>query len=304
VKKWINSRNKVLTVVLALMMALSLFTATAFAVDTDPNMTAYNGAFTVVVNTSASASTANLRVVPADSSYNATYFSTTAAAENVDWSLVGTAGDLSGIYLSGNTTAQTITSGQYYSQQAVAIPANAGAGVASFLAVNTAASGSPSTNITLVVTDEDNEDGTETVSNVTYQIYEPNASGVTILHSGTPATTDAAENVDARSYVTALDGIGEAEAAGIINSYVIGTGNYLTSITVNGTAYAANNTTGAGWQYRVYQPNAAGTVYSALPLSEGLGAGDFALSDGQLVQWRYGAYGISFPDSFPNPGLF
>jgi hypothetical protein len=79
-----------------------------------------------------------------------------------------------------------IVLGQYYSNQVASIPSGSTAGSASFLATNPAATGSPSVNITLVVTDTTDADNASTaVSNVIYQIFEPNASGVTILHSAT-----------------------------------------------------------------------------------------------------------------------
>lgn len=295
-----KTSKKILALALAAMMLIAS-ASFSFAATNDPNMTAYNWGFTVISNVSGSTSNADLQAVPADAFYTPTYFDSASDAADVDWSIAATSSGLSGVSLTGVATGVSFATGQYYSNQNVTIPASA-SGVASFLATNPYSipdSDAP-VNITLVVTNTGNPDNAgTTIGSPIYQIFEPKG-GVTILHSATVGTTDASLNTDSRSYVTALDGLKKAKNVGVINDYTE-SGGYVSEIKVNGSTYTENYGTGTGWQYRVYE--LSGSDYVLVPLSELVSAGDFALDEGHLVQWRFGVYGtVTFPGSFPNPG--
>ncbi|MDR2360062.1 MAG: DUF4430 domain-containing protein [Oscillospiraceae bacterium] len=309
----ITGKKSLVSMLLIVAMCLALLTACGVGADTtpkpnatnDPNMTAYDGKYAVDVDTSDLPATGELQVVPAEPApdYTPTYFDSKPDAEAVEWELV-TAMDVTIPSPLPSPTGKEIARDQYYSQLAITVPAGSDVGPASFLATNPNAGsgGYPSTNITLVATDRTNPDkANTTVENIVYQIFEPNASGVTILHSGTLPTVTAADNHDSRSYVTVLDGMGQSKTAGIVNNYAVAAG-YLSSITVNGNTYTASGND--GWQYRVYNlSNGTYTVDSTN--STIFGAGDYKMSDNQLVQWRYGGYGtVTFPTSFPDPGIF
>ena len=303
-----ETQKRVMAIVLAVLLALTIGMTVysgpqSYAADDDPNMTAYEGRFTVDVPIEEIAWGAELRVVPADSNYIPTSFSTAAGAAGVIWDIAGETGGLSGLTFSPPAD-ESIPAGGFYSNLHVNIPAGVTPGAASFIAINrdSAPNANASVNITLLVNDDSNNDdsGTE-ISGTVFQVFEPNESGVTILHSGTLPDVDAAMNTDSRSYVTVLDSVGVATGAGIINNYAE-TGGYLSSMTVNGNTYSASGND--GWQYAVYDLSSDGQTYTLDTVTSVLGAGDYGLTTGQLVQWRYGAYGLAFPKSFPNPEYY
>jgi hypothetical protein len=299
-------------------------------------MTAYNGQFTVVVT---SESSANLQVVPADDEYEATSFSTQPGAGAVVWSRVGTTGNLVVTPASGKGTAVEIGStGTYYSQLTVNI--TSGTGSVSYRATNPNSSSNPkaSVNITLVVNGGGVLDSTTTtVSNALIHIYTTNSIPAT-PGAGDPSATgmfsplSAAENVDSRSYVTAMDSLfalknivgstatppvtgngstltggssSLSSLTGVVSNITV-SGGYASSMTINGTSYSG------GWQYRVYDlasgtAGNTGAVYqlstSSGSVSAVMGAGDFGLSTNQLIIWgfdpNYG--GVTFPGTYTLP---
>jgi hypothetical protein len=341
-KTLLKNHSRLLAMLLALVLVVSVFGATAFAATSDPNMTAYNGRFTVVVDTSYSE--AELQVVPADVNFTATYFTQTGAAL-VDWELVGTTGDLVVTPASGTGTAvQVGTTGDYYSQLTVGI--TSGTGSASYLAKNPASTptANASVNITLVVNDEfiTLDDSNTTVSDTLVHVYTSNSVPATpgVSSNPNPDATgmfdplSAAESIDSRSYVTAMDGlfalqnIGSGGSTGSGSTLTSGSsslssltgtvsnisasGGYVSSITVLNAAGGSATAYSGGWQYRVYDltigtAGASGAVYtlsnSSNNLSAVMSAGDYGLSDDQLVIWGFDVnYGnVSFPGTYTLP---
>jgi hypothetical protein len=108
--------KKLLSMLFAFVMVISLFGGlTAFAADTDPNMTAYNFQYTYVVNRAdipLSGTTINIYAVPANSSWSPTYFDTDTAAEAVTWTRAS--GSTAGI-TAGSVSAYEIGDDQYAS---------------------------------------------------------------------------------------------------------------------------------------------------------------------------------------------
>jgi hypothetical protein len=317
--------------ILSLMLALMLIFSAAFSLsscasggdtppdnnvtaDNDPNMTAYDGQFTVIVDTSQTSlpTTVELQVVPADANYAPTYFSD-EGAEGVDWG--ESAGITGGIVVESTYESIAIpipeTEEQYYSALEVTVPAGSGAGAASFLATNPLSSGTPKgyVNITLIVTDGANPDSiSTTLSGNRYRIYTSTsvpADGTGYALAASFETLTARGNLDDRSYVTALDGMGSlgrlnpddpsqyALWGGVLSNVIIN--GYLESLTINSEVYAD------GWQYRVYDKKSGPTdgeiVFGINNTSEGMGAGDYALSNDQLVVWAFDPTfgGIDFP---------
>lgn len=312
----LKNNKRLLSVLLAVAMMLVVSVLPAFAAQTAgttqyDNLTAYNYEFTVVADELAAA----LQVVPADVSYDPTVFVTEEDAEAVVWTIAETSGGLNSSNLTfGAPTAEVIEDDEFYSQLAVTVTDAAVTGSASFLATYTNPDSSTITvNITLVVNAPNVtlDDSSVTISNPIYQIFEPKgttatpSTDFTILHSATLPSVPASASEDNRSYVTVLDGLltGQNQELGLITASDV-SGGYVSSITVNGTEYEAEDSEPyAGWQYRVYTLSSG--TYTIDNYSAILGAGDYELEDGQLVQWRYGAYGaVTFPSSFPDPGIF
>ncbi|MDR1322544.1 MAG: hypothetical protein LBK56_14175 [Gracilibacteraceae bacterium] len=317
-----KSKNRIVvltTLALVAVLFLGPGCATQAATD-DPNMTAYDNQFSFtadVSDVSSSSYTEYLGALPADASYVATGYTNTGDAipPNTVWSIASASGGLSADGVLTFGTAEGVNDGSViYSEQPVTISEGATPGVASILATNTQASGSPGVNITLILDDEDNYDSSgTTVSNIVFQVFEPttdgtpSSAGVVTLHSGTLPSVSADLNTDSHAYVTAYDAVQEAQALSVVTSATItstDTGPYLQTLAVNGHTYTATgNYTDPGWLYQVYE--LSGSDYVTVELSELVGAGDFPLSDGQLIQWRFGLYGeVEFPETFPNPNIF
>jgi hypothetical protein len=267
-------------------MVISLFGGlTAFAADTDPNMTAYNYQYTYVVDRASIPSggtTIDIYAIPADSSWSPTYFDTDTAAAAVTWTRAS--GSTDGI-TAGSVSAYEIGDDQYASCLTVNLSDTIAHGPASFRATN---SYGGYVDITVVVTLSAYNDSS--IYNTLYtkcQIYDPNGN----LHQDTAYTISAANHTDGRSYVTAMDALVKMQNMSIINSFTESSG-YVNSITINNTQYSASGMN--GWQYRVYNDSNFDGTYELIPISEILGAGDMRVSllsgSYNLVQWRYGSF--------------
>jgi hypothetical protein len=321
-----KNRTRILSLMLALMLIFSAaFSLSACAsggdtppdnnvtADNDPNMTAYNGQFTVILDTGATS--ADLAAVPADKDYEATVFDTELAASQVNWTPVAGSGALANYStLTGTVSGEMIGPEQYYSNYAVTIPGSiTGDGSASFLATNpnSEPTANASVNITLVKNVGTSDQDSKTLSGNRYRIYTDNvvpATGTGYALAGSFTKLTALGNIDDRSYVTALDGMGafvhlNADTSqyglwgGVLNAIDINADNYLVSMTINASLYEN------GWQYRVYDKTSGPTngqiVFGINNSSAVLGAGDFALSNDQLVVWAYDPTyeGIDFPST-------
>ena len=293
--------GRILTICLALIMSVSLFSFAAQAATTDPNMTAAGGNFTIVVPAS-SVATSHLDIElfaqPADASFTPTFFSSNANAESVVWTRV--AGSATGIHLHDSTFSETVGGG-IVSGQEVRINAGTQPGVASFLATNpNSVPANAAVNITVIVNGTPN-DGSISVSNVTVQVFQP--STPVVLHSATFLSTAANLSTDGRSYVTALDSLKGAE--GSVIETADASGGFVDAIKFFNVATPYANSGSNGWQYRVYSLNGTGRHWVSIDVSDAVGAGDMKLDNEMLVQWRFGAFDDAtlFPDEFLNPNF-
>jgi hypothetical protein len=123
------------------------------------------------------------------------------------------------------------------------------------------------------------------------------------------------ENPNARTYPTVLDAIFQAwygqyiiAISGISTAYTSGTGDLISSMTVNGTAYASEWDASAGdwkgWRYMVYRiPTSDPSNYWRVRPSQNVGADCWRLFDYDLIVWKYGYLndGTLFPDYYPVP---
>jgi hypothetical protein len=123
------------------------------------------------------------------------------------------------------------------------------------------------------------------------RIYDPASTAYYGATGMTVDNNDFYEN-PLISFPTSLDGLYHAYYYGGITGNVHnittginGMGTYVNSMTVNGVIYGlAGNT---GWQYRVYDAQQRDMV----SLSEFVGADSIRLAQGDIVVWKYGAYG-------------
>ncbi|QIB68996.1 hypothetical protein Ami103574_06510 [Aminipila butyrica] len=279
-KKMLNSKIMAFALSAALVMGMS---ATAFASDSDPNMTDYTGQLTYVVDAAdvtAGGAAVELMAGPANSYWAYTGFSTEAAAAAVEWDVVS--GSTAGIDID-STMALEVDTNEYVSYAYVTIDSNVTSGVASIVATNPA--NNAFVNFTVLV------NPTTLVSaeaeDVNFEVYAPAATTPTA--SG---TIDVAANgyYSNRNFVTALDGTPAMLSNSIIQNYSIQY-NAVDSMTLGTNKYGqytVDNGDGTytyyGWQYRVYR---GGNVVG---ISEVLGADDFALQSGDTVVWKFGSY--------------
>lgn len=270
-KKFLNS--KIMTLVLVVVMVFAM-SATAFASDSDPNMTSQDGVFTYVA-TEGNAEDFYAMAGPANSYWAFTGFDTQVGADNVTWSVL--AGSTSGVSVS-STEAVELEAGKYVSMAVISVDSTAPAGTASVEVKNNATNAK--VNYTVVVNPTS---AASAATGVNFEIYAPGAQTPTATGVGTVAVSDYYSD---RNFPTALDSVASMFSNGVINNYKASYG-YVSSITVNGQEYAANYTTNEGWQYRVYRNN------QIVSTSEVLGADDFALQSGDKVVWKYGAYNQS-----------
>ncbi len=286
--------KKLMSVLLMLAMLVSVVGLTASAADTDPNMTGYNYQFTYVVDRASipfSGTSIDIYAVPADSSWSPSVFETATAAESVTWTENG--GSTWGID-PGDVSAYAITGG-YASCLTVDLSGfiRPDGGPASFRATN--AQGGY-VDITVIVTYAAYNDSANYFTGIIdCQIYDPSDN----LYEGTANTIYASNHTDSRSYVTVMDALVKMQTMGLVDSYVESYG-YVSSVTINGTTYAASGMD--GWQYRVYEYNAFTDQYEIVPISELLGGGDMDITAVvDIVQWRYGSYYDAdlFPDYIP-----
>jgi hypothetical protein len=274
-----------------LALLVSVFSLTALAADDDPNMTAYNGQYTYVVDRASipgSGSTVSIYAVPADSSWTPTYFDTPAAASAVTWTR--TSGSTAGITL-GSVSAYHIAANQYASCLTVNLSGSMAHGPASFRATN---SSGGYVDISVIVTLTSLNDWQYYTTLYTKCQFYVDGN----LYQGTANTMNAAGHTDGRSYVTVMDELVKTQNMGLINGFTESYG-YVDSITINNIQYSAAGWD--GWQCRVYRDSNADGTYELVPISEALGAGDMSVTllggNLNLVRWAYGSYGD--PALFP-----
>ncbi len=292
-KKFMKNMRKSISMIMVIIMILAMTMVPAFALDNDPNMTAYNGQFTVVVDKASIGilgKKVDIFAVPADASFTPTTFTTSTAAQNVVWTLVG--GSTSGI-TKGTSTSHALTGGGYASKLTVNISYLTQPGPASFLATNPLTGGY--VNITVVVNNNANNDNVNTASPiVSYRVYEP---GNPTPKTGIALTSlDAALHTDDRSYVTVFDSVQNMKNIGVISNFTE-TWGFVNSMTVNGATYM--NAGMNGWQYRAYR--FSGGSYNIVGISEILGIGDMDADAIDLIVWKYGAFDDNtlFPNTIP-----
>lgn len=293
-KAMLKSRNKMLSVFLALTLVLTLFAplgGTALAATSDPNLvsydtTTYPGYQAYTYNVAQSYAYAYLQVVPADVNYTPTYFSSASDADNVNWSIISD-GELSSAVIFSQGNVQ-IATGQYlaYAEVLLTDPTEYGAA--------TVRSANPVTGAKVDFTFAVDEDSPSYVSasNITVKVYEPNQANP---NQGTFTTVNAGEYYaisHQHTYPTVLDALSVAQQNNVIDFYhtvdYMWLGDFVDEIDLNNNDYP--NSGNYGWQYRVYRNSLV------VPMSEDMGANAFKLLDGDVILWKYGLYNA--------PGLF
>jgi hypothetical protein len=181
----------------------------------------------------------------------------------------------------------------------VTLPADGTYGSLSVMVENTA------TGVTTNVTIVRQEGGTPTytsVNGIDVRVVDPLSGTVYSADQMAVQAVDYHEDTD-RTFPTGLDGIRHADlyvpafktdVTGITYDYVPNLGDYVDSMTVNGTAQSTTDT--EGWQYRVYRDT--GTRHDMVPLSEVVGADSLMLRVGDILLWKYAAFDT--PNLFPS----
>ena len=304
--------KKGLAIVIALVMVFAM-TATAFATDSDPNLTFVNNAQARTeyqISDITSDTKLYLQATPASASWSATTFDTESAAEGVVWT--STNENMAKV---DSIDAVAASVGGYYSQATISIKSTAGAGACSIKA----AKGSAYVNFTIVI--EDADSATEnTASNVS--IYINDARGTTLLNvakTGVTATlptestnpfysaTYKADTYSTPAYALAAiknpSGTYNMEeyCADYVTDFTIYASStptipttYIDTITtdvLNAETYVVENKTYSpiyseagyyGWYYRVVRNG------SVVEESKVIGAADFKLNSNDTVYWLYG----------------
>lgn len=279
--------SKIMTFSLSVALVLGM-SATAFAANTDPNMTDAAGQFTYVLDEAdvvPGGASQDLYAGPADNFWQFTGFSTSAAAINADWTTVD--GSTAGIDLNKSSiTFEDMGTNEFASVATVDIDGGVTSGVASFKVMNPLSQPvtGAAVNLTVLVNPTslaaDSED-------VNFEVYAPSATTPTA--SG---TIDVAANgyYSDINFVTVMDGMPAMLSNSIINNYNISYGS-VTSMTLGTNKYdqyTVDNGDGTytyyGWQYRVERNN------QILDLSAVVGADNFDLQSDDTVIWKFGAY--------------
>lgn len=263
-----NPFKKLVSLVLVMTMVMAMG-ITSFAATSDPNMT--SSEWTVYV---APGKTTTLHVLPANSSYSGTGFSSTADAEAVKWSTTN-----ENIATIQSTSSETSDAGLIYATAAVKVPETAAVGSCSVKAVNPATGAY--INITVIV----KSDATQNASDV--NVYVPDLSGDYSVASVSYST---------EKFATPMDALKALKADTSNDFSYEGTDTYVSKISANGaeleeyTDYDATTGTYAyyGWNYRVYRLNATGTDSDLVDDSAVIGAGAFTLQDKDTVVWLWG----------------
>ncbi len=286
-------RKRFTALFLAVIMMFAM-SSVAFAADNDPNMTSFDGTFSTTLTPSASTQTVDFMAVPADAYYQAAYFSTEQAADNVQWSVMDAG--LTGVTVSGYTIP--LDEGQYLAAATVTVPQTILAdgskmvGTVSVKAVNPV--NNSYVNFTVVVNDNKAD-----VTGVTYKFYDGDTELLT-LNDLTVSGNDYYSNI---LFPTALDGVmkvwadtnnlpgnaAKLKATDISYGYINGLTFEVNGIETAYTNYTADDFTYYGWQYRVYDSNG-----NMLPASEFIGADDFGIDNNYTVVWKFGEYGKVF----------
>lgn len=305
--------KKILSIVMILTMVFAM-TATAFAADTDPNLTflEYAQARTEYqLSCITSDTTLKLKAVPANYSWSATSFDTEAAAEAVVWT--STNNNMASVT---SVDAVALDNGGYYSEATIAVKSTAGAGACSIKA----AKGSAYVNFTIVIEDPQNA-ANNTASNVNVYINDARyETMLSVAKTGVTATlptaatnpfysaTFKADTYSTPAYALAAiknpNGVYDEEnwTADYVTNFTISASNqstfpttYVDTITtdvMNAETYEVENVTFDpytaanydyyGWHYRVLRNG------SVLEESKVIGAADFKLNTNDTVYWLFG----------------
>lgn len=284
--------RKIYSLLLAVVMMMAM-AVPAFAANNDPNMTNVESEAVTVLQKSNSDQTVTLLVAPANSYYQATYFTTQEAADNVQWSVI--TDKINTVKDVDYSMGVEIDTNQFASMADVTIPGGTEAGSISVMATN------PLTgayyNFTIVI-----DENIASVANIDASYYNNNtfimdkagmtvkAADVSTANINFPTAFDAV-------YRTWVDGLGQYPqiSARIMNYGYVSSLTFM--LTATGTPLElAEYTEGSnyyGWQYRAYDETGA-----IVPLSKYVGADNIRLFDGYTVMWKFGLMdGVTFPQS-------
>lgn len=280
--------KRFIAAVAAATMAVTM-ASSAFAATNDPNMTTYNTPYSSIVNLPITeAQTVTLKAVPALADFTPTGFSQFSDAMAVTWLPV--AGSNEDVVVSDEIEFEPITSGTYAGQfvavKDVTIATDADPGPATITAKN------PATNATMDFTVVVNKSDEVAKTGITMEFYNGSVTEANKLGE-TVSAPSVAWNTDTTSetilYPSVLDAAQAVEnnnsSVDVTIADLYGNGTYMvTQVTAGGVTKANNDTTYEGWQYRVYRNN------QVVELSDGMGAGEFALQSGDKIVFAYGSY--------------
>lgn len=175
-----------------------------------------------------------------------------------------------------------------------------------------------STNITVARNEAD--PASDTSARIWLQVYDPaDPTGNLEYENRYDAPSNAFyENWGSRSYPTALDALTQAwtfpiyptptyipELTNVSTLYVPGEGDFVTSMTVNGTVWSSDDVTQVGWLYAIYRATETPGEYARVEIGKYVGSDCYKLFAGDLIMWKYGnwetQYDALFPDTYYRP---
>lgn len=305
----IRSKNKFLSMVLALAMVLTLFVplgGLAQAATSDPYMTTADGIYSETV-TIGGFDYVTFKAVPAYDTglgyWAGSPFDTPADALAVDWNISAPGyyvdAEYYEAYGSGYAACINIMVGYYFDEDYNLVIGDPEVGPVVVTATN------PATNATIDFNIVANQNPAiyTLAEDVIFQVVDPSTSLIND-GSGDVYANDYSSKFDVRSFPTVMDSVVRmmySSSGSVIEAYDVSPyGDYVKSMKVNNVNYIEYyddvNEVFIGWQYRVYRDSDGDGTYDLVPLSASIGADSFVLLEGDLVQWRYGDMDlVTFP---------
>lgn len=263
-----------LAVVMTLALGMSVFAAQepSAAATEYPNLTNYNTDYSKTFD-AAAGGTWTLMVQQANAEYEPALFETRAAANRINWTVLG---DASGVTVKKEQPESV--DGLYAAKATVTVAAGAAAGPVVIEATN--ASGAYM-DFTAVV-----NGSVASQADVPVKVYIGAATDNNMKVIDLTKTINADAHKDTVDYPTVMDTI---PAVAVEGAYEFQT---QWGSEVLYTLFTHTNGGNNGWQYRVYN-TATGDM---IDLSQKVGAGVYRVNAGETVVWAYGDYSTTlFP---------
>lgn len=219
------------------------------------------------------------------------YMSATEA-EDVSWTVLD--GSVSGVSVYGEAMKANKNDATWYSAGVVMVEQDAEPGLAVVEAKN---SQGGYTDFTVIVNSGDDIESVTGIHNV---FYDASGSTEKKIADATCASVSGNGFYGNSNYPTPLDcftALMQTENSKI-DMYSASQSSYgsytLDYVTIDGTKYISYMDWGQpSWQYRVYDATGAMKDFSEI-----VGMDDLNLESGDTVLWKYGTYGITFPNTF------